>query len=562
MKPAIIIVSILSMGYSIDTNAQVPSCPLIDQDNFTTPAPWTSVDPEAGNGSIQVTTGALTFSNTEVVAANTCPTNHGACNGREIRLWRPLSQPLSNTAWRAEFKFRISDGNGASHTLIGFTAGKNEPQGSYNCTGWSCGSGNGCPTFTAATQDGIFASIIAFGDNQKPNTYSDRPFTPINQTYDATHPLSANNPPNLGWRIFGHAKNGAGPFYQAPIIAASNTTLPALDTSRGISLPALNTDYYLRLERLSNTACMIAVYTDAAMQNHVPGSPQCFTIEADIQGLNTVQNFTHQSGSFFRSTAGTVDDLKVFNHGHCQHPFVSCGASPTPTPTAGRSPTPTPTPRLSPTPTPTPKPTPSPTSTPKPTPSPTSTPTPTPSITPDPCCPPWNTTVMSDMLVPVFQGGINAPYTIHFVPTAAFNSQMQVYINYLYSMNSLMTKITIEWKLIDQGTGVDCKTCTPPYGPQIGPSVWTQWTQGGNGTPVFTNPGFFTGFPMVKGHCYMIHTGIYLEGGQHFFPDTCSVVDVCFQWQVSPKSTEPPFLEISAGKKVIKRIPMAKANTQ
>ncbi len=185
-----------------------------------------------------------------------------------------------------------------------------------------------------------------------------------------------------------------------------------------------------------------------------------------------------------------------------------------------------------------------------------------PTATPDPCCPPWNATAMPDMLIPVFSGGANAPYTLHFVPTAAFNSQMQTYINYLYSMNPLITQITIDWRLHDQGTGTSCTNCAPPYGTQIGQTVWTYWTQGGSGSPTFTNPGFFTGFPMVKGHCYMIHTGIYLEGGQHFFPDTCSIAEVCVQWQVSLRSSEPPVLEIRAGKKVIKRIPITKAKTR
>ena len=402
------------------------------------------------------------------------------------------------------------------------------------CPAWTCGgTNNTCSGFTAATRDGIFASIIAFGTNQTPTNYSNQPFTPAVQSYDAINPVSTNIPPNLGWRIFGHAKNGAGPFYQLPITAASNSTQPALNTSRGISLPALNTDYYLRLERLSPTACMISVYTDSAMQNHVPGSPQCFRIEEGIQDLNTIQNFTHQSGSFFRSITGTMDDLRVFdNFNLCPHRSPPCDVSPSPTAT----------PRLTPTPSP----------------------TATPSPPPDPCCPPWNATVLSDMLVPDFSGGINAPYTLHFVPTAAFNSQMQAYIDYLHSRNPLITQITIDWRLHDQGPGTNCTNCAPPYGQQIGPTVWTQWTQGGNGTPTFTSPGFFNlpTYPMVKGHCYMIHTGIYLEGGQRFFPDTCAVAEVCVQWQVSQRSSEPPALEMKAGKKVLKRIPITKDKTQ
>jgi hypothetical protein len=143
---------------------------------------------------------------------------------------------------------------------------------------------------------------------------------------------------------------------------------------------------------------------------------------------------------------------------------------------------------------------------------------------------------------------------------------MQAYIDYLHLMNPLITKITIDWRLHDQGTGTDCATCAPPYGQQIGPTVWTQWASGNSsGTPLFTHPGFFNlpnTYPMVKGHCYMVHTGIYLEGGQHFFPNTCSVAEVCFKWQVSLRGKAPPVLEISAGKKVIKRIPITEGKTQ
>src|SRR5205807_2440870 len=128
------------------------------------------------------------------------------------------------------------DGNGVAHTLMGFTAGSGEPEGSYaGCTPWVCNGGNACSgAFTPSSQDGIFASIIAFGNNQLPTTYSDKLFNPSDQTYDATPPLSANNPSILGWRIFGHAKRHAGAFYKTPVIAASNTNGPPLDYSRGI----------------------------------------------------------------------------------------------------------------------------------------------------------------------------------------------------------------------------------------------------------------------------------------------------------------------------------------
>jgi hypothetical protein len=347
MNKLILTCSLLCSVIALTARAQVTSCPLFDQDNFGNASAWTSVDPIAGNGSIQITAGTIYFSNNEP-SGGTCNFDLGACNGREIRVWRPLVPgALSDTSWRAECKFRITNGNGACHGLMGYTAGNIDPEGvKGSCPSWVCnGNNNSCPVFTNTNQDGIFASIIAFGNDQIPQAYNNRLFDPIAQTYDATHPLSTNNPatpPGLGWRIFGHAKHNAGPFYQAPIIAASNTTVPPIDYSRGIELPALNTDYYLRLERLNSGECKISVFSDSGFSNHIPGSPQCFKIEPEIKGLNTVQNFTHASGSFYRSMTGTISDLRVYNE--CRETPASCSPTPTPTPTATPTPTPTPTP--------------------------------------------------------------------------------------------------------------------------------------------------------------------------------------------------------------------------
>ena len=355
MRTPILICGFFCALIALNARAQVTKCPLFDQDNFGNASAWTSVDPVAGNGSIQITGGAVTFSNND--GSNTCASDLGACNGREIRVYRPLSGTLSNTSWRAECKFRITNGNGATYGLMGYTAGTLDPEGVYaGCPPWVCGGSNSCTGgFTDTNQDGIFASIIAFGNDQVPQTYNNRLFDPIAQAYDATHPLSTNNPPTppgLGWRIFGHAKHNAGSFYRVPVTAASNTNLPPLDYSRGIELPALNTDYYLRLERLNSGECKISVFSDPGFSNHIPGSPQCFKIEPDIKSLNIVQSFIHTSGSFYRSITGTVTDLKVFNE--CPETPPSC--SPTPTPTATATVTPTPTATATPTPTPTPTP--------------------------------------------------------------------------------------------------------------------------------------------------------------------------------------------------------------
>ncbi|MGH9427234.1 MAG: hypothetical protein ACRD2L_13130, partial [Terriglobia bacterium] len=163
----------------------------------------------------------------------------------------------------------------------------------------------------------------------------------------------------------------------------------------------------------------------------------------------------------------------------------------------------------------------------------TSTPEPNPI---DPCCPPWNKDLLKDMLFYQGQGSISAPYTLKFQPTTVFKNQMQAYINYLHALNPAMSAITIDWRLSDQGANA---TPNPPYGPQIGSTVWTTWNWNttGIGAPVFTNPGFFSGFPMQVGTWYMVHTGIYLENGQKFFPDKCAVNEILVRLQVMGAKT-------------------------
>lgn len=195
-------------------------------------------------------------------------------------------------------------------------------------------------------------------------------------------------------------------------------------------------------------------------------------------------------------------------------------------------------------------------------------PTPSPTPSPDPCCPPWNQNQLINSLFFDHSGSFAAPYTVHFAPSLSFNSQMQTYINYLNSMNSAISKITIAWGLHNQGTGNNPNVPLGPQIPNLGnPSAFTTWTSGGIGNPtiVGADPNFFTlptSHPMVIGTCYRVHTGMYLENGQKFFPDNCAVVDINFRIQTqSMRRNEPPVLEISDGKSIIKRLPI-KPKTQ
>jgi hypothetical protein len=175
----------------------------------------------------------------------------------------------------------------------------------------------------------------------------------------------------------------------------------------------------------------------------------------------------------------------------------------------------------------------------------------------DPCCPPWNPSVLADTLVYQGLGSIAAPYTLKFQPSMAFKSQMQAYIDYLHSVNSNITEITIAWRLHDQ-TGIG-----GGWGPQISPTAYAKWTAGGNGNPaLWPTTGFFIPpaypvSPMQVGNSYAVTTGIYLENGQHFFPDTCADVTIFVRIQVTTATTRGGcVLEFSDGKKVIKSVPI------
>jgi len=126
-------------------------------------------------------------------------------------------------------------------------------------------------------------------------------------------------------------------------------------------------------------------------------------------------------------------------------------------------------------------------------------------------------------------GPISDPYTLKFTPTIVFKNQMQAYINYLYSLNSAMSGITIDWRLHDQGSG---SSPAPSYGPQIGSTQYVTWNMFTNGNPTISAPGFFNGFDMIVGNWYMVHTGIYLENGQTFFPESCAQNEIYVRVQV------------------------------
>jgi hypothetical protein len=148
----------------------------------------------------------------------------------------------------------------------------------------------------------------------------------------------------------------------------------------------------------------------------------------------------------------------------------------------------------------------------------------------DPCCPPWNSATLKKSLFYQSSGAIADPYTLVFRPSPQLLAQMQAYINYLHSVNPAITQITIEFRLHDAGIGA-----TPVTGQQVGVSHFATWSESGSG---IVNPSVFFTTPseaMLVGRWYTIHTGIFLENGQAFFPATCAVNEINVRVQVLGK---------------------------
>lgn len=165
----------------------------------------------------------------------------------------------------------------------------------------------------------------------------------------------------------------------------------------------------------------------------------------------------------------------------------------------------------------------------------------------DPCCPPWNEQKLEDMLFYKGTGGIADPYTLEFHPTPTLDAQMGAYINYLHAVNPAINAITIHFRLNDAGTGN-----TATGGPQVSGDHWVTWAAGPNPTAQ-PSPNFFSSATelMQINRWYRVHTGIYLENGQRFFPDTCANNDVDVRIQVVPHALRPLIeMRKSNGRKV------------
>lgn len=165
----------------------------------------------------------------------------------------------------------------------------------------------------------------------------------------------------------------------------------------------------------------------------------------------------------------------------------------------------------------------------------------------DPCCPPWTTAMLEQVMFYQGTGSIAAPYTLHYQPNATFSGQMQNYINYLNSLNAAITQITINFRLHDGGTGN-----TPVMGALLGSQYWVTWTASPGPPPA---PQNFFPTQLQINQWYVIHTGIYLEGGQQFFPASCADNDIGVRIQVVsiPLREQKPVLQFYRNGRITER---------
>jgi hypothetical protein len=153
------------------------------------------------------------------------------------------------------------------------------------------------------------------------------------------------------------------------------------------------------------------------------------------------------------------------------------------------------------------------------------TPPPPPTNPVDACCPPWNVSTLSDQLMYQGTGGIGSRYTLKYVPTSGFNTQITAYMAYVHAMVPGAASIGIDFRLFDAGSGG-----TPVLGALLAGPFTETWGSSGGPSPT---PTFFNPAPpaMAVNHWYQIQTFIHLNGGT-FFSDSCAHVNISVRIQV------------------------------
>ncbi len=159
---------------------------------------------------------------------------------------------------------------------------------------------------------------------------------------------------------------------------------------------------------------------------------------------------------------------------------------------------------------------------------------------PDACCPPFDKNIMLQQLVLTQPGGVTGPITYSFTNSAPYKTQMQDYLNYLHSVNSAITSLSVEWNVSDLGPSGP-GTSPAPTGPPVPPPALTTWGAGGTGKLTYpTGPEPSGGYPIITGlqpnEWYGFTMTIYLNDSIQFWMESCSSFTATFTVYADPAS--------------------------
>ncbi len=178
-------------------------------------------------------------------------------NGQYNSVYRSLGAVLSDSYWKSELKYTISQNPANSGTggyVVALTAGNQDFMSQLQ-------NGN----YTETNQDGI--AVVCYSDPYDDNT---------------------NN-----WVFLMEDKKGNSRNW---------------DLNTAINMNAAISSYYLRFERLNTGTLKLSVFSDSLFINHISGSPKTYNINSTITGLNTIQHGASTPGWFSRILNAKIDN--------------------------------------------------------------------------------------------------------------------------------------------------------------------------------------------------------------------------------------------------------------
>jgi hypothetical protein len=176
-------------------------------------------------------------------------------------IFRPLGFPLAaGTAWTTDFAFFAAVGNCPAHTLMSLT--------DVSTNSWNSAP----PGYPVSSVDAV-------------------------EVY-----IAAANCAGAPWPLYANSKD---------VQTWGTPTTPIMITPGNI--------YYIRLQRFDATHGMLSVFSDATYTTHIAGSPQCFTISANVGTLNFAQQGCIPQGGNFRNLYANFWNLNIYANNWCEY---------------------------------------------------------------------------------------------------------------------------------------------------------------------------------------------------------------------------------------------------